>query len=211
MKYLFLAITFSCIALFWFAVQRKLAVIVYIVWSLIISAAAFSGFFIQFPSSFGLTLLGTVFTVFYCTKLLADSMVNVYLLLAIHVVRIPVEFILFALFQAKILPREMTFIGWNFDLIFGITALIFLIRSSFNRKIFNSQLFILWNIFGICSLSIVITLGILSSPLPMQMMGYNQPNIAVLQFPYALLPNLIVPFIILSHILLLRNLITSRA
>lgn len=209
MQNLFIAITISCFVLFWFAVRHKLSTRVYIIWSLFISFAAVAGFFIQFPPSFALTLLGTVITIVCCSILLVNTKINMYLLLAIHILRIPVEFILYALFKAKMLPREMTFIGCNYDIVFGITALIFLITGIFFRKTFNFQIFRLWNIFGICSVLIVVLLGILSSPIPIQLIAYDQPNIAMLQFPYALLPNLVVPLVILSHILLLRNSVTS--
>jgi len=210
MQSLFLAITISCLVLFWLAVQYKLSVTVYIIWSFIISSAAIAGFFVQFPASFALTLLGTVIIILSCYKLLAHSKINMYLLLVIHILRIPVEYLLFALFKAKMLAREMTFIGWNYDLFFGITAFVFLITGIFYRKIFNFQIFRLWNIFGICSVLIVVILGILSSPIPIQTIAFDQPNIAMLQFPYALLPNVIVPLVILSHILLLKNSVTSK-
>jgi hypothetical protein len=209
MQNLFLAISISCLVLFWFAIRHKLSIRVYIIWSLLISLAALSELFIQFPPSFALTLLVTVITIVYCSKLLANTKINMYLLLAIHILRIPIEFILYSLFKTKMLPREMTFIGYNYDIIFGITALVFLIMGIFFRKIFYFQIFRLWNIFGICSVLIVVILGILSSPIPIQLIAYNQPNIAILQFPYALLPNLVVPLVILSHILLLRNSVTS--
>ncbi len=210
MQSVFLTITISCLVLFWLAVQHKLSVAVYIIWAFIISSAAIAGFFGKFPASFALTLLGTAITILCCYKLLAHSKINMYLLLAIHLLRIPVEYLLFALFKAKMLPWEMTFIGCNHDLFFGITAFVFLIIGIFHPKIFNFQIFRLWNIFGVCSVLIVVILGILSSPIPIQTIAFDQPNIAMLQFPYALLPTVIVPLIILSHILLLRNSVTSK-
>jgi len=209
MQNLFLAITISSLVLFWFAVRHKLSIQVYIIWSIFIVFAALSGLFIQFPPSFALLLLGTVIIIVWCTKLLTNTKINIYLLLAINILRIPIEFVLYSLFKAKMLAREMTFIGFNYDIIFGITALVFLIIGIFFRKIFYFQIFRLCNIFGICSVLIVVILGILSSPIPIQLIAYDQPNIAMLRFPYALLPNLVVLLVILSHILLLRNSVTS--
>lgn len=209
MQNLFLAITISSLVLFWFAVRHKPSTRVYIFWSLFISFAALAGLFIQFPPSFALLLFGTVIIIAWCTELLTNIKINMHLLLAIHILRIPIEFILYSLFKEKMLAREMTFIGYNYDIIFGVTALVFLIIGIFFRKIFYFQIFRLWNIFGICSVLIVVILGILSSPIPIQLIAYDQPNIAMLQFPYALLPNLVVPLVILSHIILLRNSVTS--
>ncbi|MNJ95452.1 hypothetical protein D3C87_131640 [compost metagenome] len=108
MQNLFLAITISCLVLFWFAVRHKLTIRVYIIWSLFISFAALAGLFIQFPPSFALTLLATFITIVYCSKSLANTKINMYLLWAIHILRIPIEFILYSLFKTKMLPREMT-------------------------------------------------------------------------------------------------------
>ncbi|PUV24972.1 hypothetical protein DCO56_08465 [Sphingobacterium athyrii] len=130
---------------------------------------------------------------------------NVYYLLGIHIIRIPIEFIIFQLFKHKMLPIEMTFLGWNYDLFFGVTAILFLVFSSLNPRILTSALFKVWNILGICSLLQVVVIGILSSPLPLQTMAFDQPNIAVLQFPYVLLPTIIVPIVILSHFHPLRK------
>lgn len=99
----------------------------------------------------------------------------------------------------------MTFLGWNYDLFFGITAVLFLIYSRPNPKILTSTLFKLWNILGICSLFEVVIIGILSSPLPLQSLAFDHPNIAVLQFPFVLLPTIVVPIVILSHFHLLGN------
>jgi len=147
MQSVFLTITISCLVLFWLAVQHKLSVAVYITWAFIISSAAIAGFFGKFPASFALTLLGTAITILCCYKLLAHSKINMYLLLAIHLLRIPVEYLLFALFKAKMLPWEMTFIGCNHDLFFGITAFVFLIIGIFYRKIFRFSGYGIYSVF----------------------------------------------------------------
>lgn len=99
----------------------------------------------------------------------------------------------------------MTFKGFNFDIIIGIFSVVFLVISLFRKSILNNWIFALWNYAGIVSLISIVLIGIFSSPVPIQQFSFDQPNVAVLCFPYALLPTIIVPIALLSHILLLRD------
>jgi len=66
--------------------------------------------------------------------------ISLKVLLWIHIIRIPVELCLYWLAQNKQVPWSMTFDGFNFDIIFGITAPIFILlfsthlHSSFLQK-----------------------------------------------------------------------------
>lgn len=51
-------------------------------------------------------------------------------------------------------------------------------------------------------LQVVVT-GILSFPSPIQVWSANQPNIAVLYFPYVWLPGIIVPMVVFAHLVVL--------
>ena len=42
-----------------------------------------------------------------------------------------------------------------------------------------------------------------------QQLAFEQPNIAVLRFPYVLLPGIVVPLVGLSHLLHLKQLLTQ--
>src|SRR6476660_2872168 len=62
----------------------------------------------------------------------------------LHVVRIPVEVVLFWLFMQKAVPRLMTFEGHNFDIISGLTA-PFIYYFGFVRKVIGRKGLLLWN------------------------------------------------------------------
>jgi len=47
---------------------------------------------------------------------------------------------------------------------------------------------------------------ILSVPSRIQQFGFEQPNVAILYFPYAWLPALIVPMVIFTHLVPIRRL-----
>lgn len=57
---------------------------------------------------------------------------------------------------------------------------------------------------GILFLLFIVSIAILSSPLPIQQLAFDQPNIALLIFPYTFLPTCVVPIVLMSHILLLK-------
>lgn len=205
MHLLFSVFTLACIVLFGLASPNKMIIIPMMIWSFALSAVSSFNIFLSFPPSFVLILVSVLLLSISYYRLSKNVGLNVYYLLGIHIIRIPIEFIIFQLFKHKMLPIEMTFLGWNYDLFFGVTAILFLVFSSLNPRILTSALFKVWNILGICSLLQVVVIGILSSPLPLQTMAFDQPNIAVLQFPYVLLPTIIVPIVILSHFHLLRK------
>lgn len=64
-----------------------------------------------------------------------------------------------------------------------------------------------WNLFGLADLALAITLGIITSPGPLQLVVTNAPSIGVSGYPSVLTPAFAVPSSILLHLLSLRLLI----
>lgn len=127
----------------------------------------------------------------------------------LSVVRIPVELCIFWLFQNKLMPQIMTFEGWNFDILSGITA-IFITWFAFRGGNINRPILIAWNIFALLLLINIVTIAVLSAPLPIQKFAFEQPNVAVLYFPFIWLPTIIVPIVLFSHLASLWILIFKR-
>jgi len=124
-------------------------------------------------------------------------------LILMNVIRIPVEMCLYWLAGVKQVPWTMTFSGFNFDILFGITAPIiwYLYR---NGKL-QPKILMIWNILALISVSLVVIRGIGAAPTRFQWSDFNQPNYAVIHFPFIWLPSFIVPFVILSHITMMRR------
>ena len=57
-----------------------------------------------------------------------------------------------------------------------------------------------WNAFGLFDLVVALTLGLLTSPSPLQLFAFEQPNIIISGFPLILIPTFLVPLSILLHI-----------
>ena len=194
------------IGLFYFSNGKpiKLTLLI-IVWSIIQSVLAYTGFY-QITDSilprFGLVLIPTTFLIIY--GLLPkqqrwffeqrDTKISTFL----HSVRLPVEIVLFGLFTHKMIPELMTFEGRNYDIIVGITAPI--IGYLFMKKKISIKTLLAWNFVGLILVLFILLNGILSSELPFQQFGFEQPNRAINYFPYVLLPATIVPIVIWTHI-----------
>ena len=124
----------------------------------------------------------------------------------LHVVRIPVELCLYWLFIGKYVPEIMTFSGWNYDIIAGLTAPLIFYFGYIKKKLKPSVL-LTWNIICLGLLLTIITIALLSAPLPFQQLAFDQPNIGVLYFPFIWLPGTIVPIVMFSHLVSIRYLI----
>ncbi len=126
----------------------------------------------------------------------------------LHIVRIPVELVLYWLFLQQLVPQIMTFEGRNLDIISGLTAPV-VYYFFFIKKQMNSNFLILWNIICLGLLFNIVGIAILSAPFPFQQFGLEQPNIAVLYFPFNWLPTIVVPLVLLSHLASIRQLVKS--
>jgi hypothetical protein len=124
----------------------------------------------------------------------------------LHTIRIPVEIVLFWLFLNKAVPELMTFEGRNFDILSGLTApLIF--YYGFVKKNMGKKPILIWNFLCLGLLINIIVIALLSAPFRFQRFAFDQPNIAVLYFPFNWLPTCIVPLVLFSHLAAIRQLL----
>lgn len=123
----------------------------------------------------------------------------------VHIIRIPVEIVLLWLFQQKLIPQIMTFEGRNFDILAGISAPIIAWIAFKNGKV-NRTLLIIWNFLALGLLFNIVITAVLSFPFEFQQFGFDQPNRAVLYFPFNWLPTVVVPLVLFSHLISLWKL-----
>lgn len=201
---IFIIISLLSLLLFYLGTGRdKRLLFVFIAWQLAVGSLAVLKIFQEKPNLFSFAILGTAILTFLILKRIDEQKVNTRILLTVHTLRIPVELILYQLYLQNKTPDLMTFKGWNFDILTGFSALALLTYTLLTNKKINRQLFIIWNVVGIVSLLFIVSLAILSSPLPIQQFAFEQPNIAVLEFPYCFLPTCVVSIVLISHITLL--------
>lgn len=128
----------------------------------------------------------------------------------LNIVRIPVEVVLLWLFLNKAVPKLMTFEGRNFDILSGITA-PFVAYFGFTKKTLGKRLVLIWNFVCLALLMNVVVHALLSVPTPAQKLAFDQPNIAVLYFPFVWLPVFIVPVVLFGHLVSIRQLTKNNA
>jgi len=124
----------------------------------------------------------------------------------IHIIRIPVEITLYWLFLHKAVPDIMTFEGRNFDILCGITAPV-VYYFGYIKNVLHKKVLLAWNIICLLLLANIVSTAVLSAPFPIQQFAFSQPNIALLYFPFVLLPGVIVPIVLFAHLVAIRKLI----
>jgi hypothetical protein len=209
LELLFLIVVFASIYLFYLGTgKNKWVLNFFSVWLILISMAANLDVFKDtsaFPPRILFVLVSSIIYVIYFYKKLDAKLLENNYLIGIHVLRILVEIVLFLLFLKGMIPQIMTFEGWNYDILSGVSALGILLILRFSNGGLNQKLFRMWNYFGILMLSIIVVIAILSAPTPFQQLAFMQPNIAILSFPFTLLPAIVVPIVLLSHLLMLKK------
>jgi hypothetical protein len=185
-------------------------------WLLLQAGLSFSGFytvtdtvpprfpFIAVPAI--LLVIGLFVTAKGRTYL--DSL-DIKTLTLLHVVRVPVEICLYWLFLNKSIPQLMTFEGRNFDILAGLSAPVIFYFGYVKPKINRTGL-LLWNFICLGLLLNIVVNAILSVNSPFQQFAFDQPNMAILYFPFVWLPSCVVILVLLAHLASIRKLIITK-
>jgi hypothetical protein len=191
----------------------KSTLLALLIWLSVQTAIGLSGFYAvtnTTPPRFAL-LIGPPILLIICLFLsnrgrqFIDNL-NLKTLTFLHIIRIPVELVLFWLSIYKTVPELMTFQGRNFDIIAGLSAPIIYVLV-FRKMNVKTNLLLLWNIICLGLLLNIVINAALAAPSPFQQFAFDQPNIAILSFPFNLLPSCVVPLVLLSHLAAIRQLV----
>jgi len=131
------------------------------------------------------------------------------LLTLVHVARIPVELVLLGLFLQGAVPQVMTFEGRNMDVLSGLTAPVVYVLA-YRRKLLGLNGRLLWNMVCLGLLFNIVGTAILAAPTPLQRLAFEQPNVAILHFPFVWLPGCVVPLVLLAHLATIRQLLAQK-
>jgi len=123
--------------------------------------------------------------------------------------RIFVELLILLAFLKNKLPVQMTFEGRNFDMLTGILALP-VGYMLFMKKNHSSKITIGYNILGILLLLNILVIAMLSMPTPMRYFMNEPANVLVAEFPFVMLPGVLVPIAYSMHIFSLRKLLHKK-
>ncbi len=209
------------LSIFWFykASKSKTAVTILLLWAIIQSAFAYFGLYqdtITLPPkimTFGvLPSFGVVILVLLSKKGKAFSQnINLKTLSYFHSIRIPVEIILSLLYHQGVLSIWMTMEGSNLDILSGLSAPIVAYLVFKDGRLAKRKLLLVWNVVCLLLLLNVVVIAILSMESPFQQISFDQATIAPFFFPFVLLPTVVVPLVIFSHLVAIRNLLSRQS
>ena len=118
--------------------------------------------------------------------------------------RIVVEILLHQGYLAGFVPPQMTWVGRNWDILTGLTAVPVAYFAA--RQTLPRWAAVVWNLTGFALLINIMAVGILSTPGSFRLFQNEPANIFVAQFPYVWLLTVLVPTAWIGHLLLFRRL-----
>ena len=126
------------------------------------------------------------------------------MLVGFEAFRILVELLIHRSSTVGLAPPQMTWSGYNFDVVTGVTALLL---APFAR-VAPKGLLIAWNCLGLTLLVVVIVIAAASFPSRFQFM--HPDNTWVSDFPYVWLPSILVTAALLGHLVIFRKLVYEQ-
>jgi hypothetical protein len=124
-------------------------------------------------------------------------------LVAFQVFRVPVELLLHRLYQEGVVPVQMTYAGRNFDIVTGISAALlgwWLLRHETPPRV----VVLGWNLLGLALLANIVTIAMLSAPVPFRAFLETAPHTLPSLFPFVWLPSFLVQMALAGHLLVFR-------
>jgi hypothetical protein len=128
-------------------------------------------------------------------------------LVASQAFRLPLEVLMHQAALEGVMPVQMSYSGWNFDVVSGLTAVPvawMLARRHAGRRLAAS-----WNALSAMLLAVILTVAVLSTPV-FAAFGPDRMNTFVAHPPFVWLPTVMVVFAMLGHILVARKLGSER-
>jgi hypothetical protein len=124
------------------------------------------------------------------------------LLVGFQAFRIPVELGIHDAATRGVAPMEMSWSGWNYDIVTGVTALLI---APFVLRLPTWALHA-WNAMGLALVLWVVVVGVVSMPTPFQLIETQTENTWIATFPFIWLPCVHVALAWLGHLLLFKRL-----
>jgi len=116
--------------------------------------------------------------------------------------RVLVELLIHQAVLEGIAPQQMTWTGWNFDIVTGVSALIVgPLAGRLPPLVVRA-----WNLVCAGILVVVLIVAMLSMPTPARVFAADPPNIWITQMPFVWLPAILVFAAFAGHVLTERHL-----
>jgi hypothetical protein len=201
----------------WYPVRARTAAIAVVVWTASTAGAALSGRLARFdvaPPPMAI-LIVAVFALAFAIGLgsagarLAAA-IPMATLVGLQAFRLPLELVMHRAATLGIMPPEMSYSGYNFDILTGAGAVVLALLLRAGVGVPRLAIWI-WNIWGLWSLAVIAVVAVASSPM-VRAFGDDprHVNTWVLFFPYVWLPAVLVTFAMAGHLVVTRALLAAR-
>jgi hypothetical protein len=126
-------------------------------------------------------------------------------LVAVQGFRLPLELMMHQAYEDGLMPVQMSYSGYNFDIVTGTLALA-VAAVLLTRPVLGVKLARAWNWLGLALLANVVIIAILSAPLPFRKFMNEPANVWILDSPFVWLPTMMVPMALLGHLVIFGSL-----
>jgi hypothetical protein len=129
-------------------------------------------------------------------------------LIGVQVFRFPLELMLHRAYSEGVMPLQMSYAGWNFDIVTGLTALP--VAWAVSRGYAGRGLVLAWNALGTVLLVNIVVIAVVSTPI----VGWFGPtllNTFVMFPPFVWLPAVMVLTAAVGHLLVWRALLRKTS
>jgi hypothetical protein len=129
-------------------------------------------------------------------------------LVAAQAFRLPLELVMHQAAREGVMPVEMSYGGYNFDIVTGATAIVvawLALRGRASRALIYG-----WNVLGTLLLANIVTVAVLASPL-IRAFGDDPAHVNswIAHFPFIWLGTVLVAAAVLGHVVIFRALHAS--
>lgn len=210
---LFVVITLVSIGWLYYASNQSKKVIgVLIFWFLVQTVLGMAGFY-EDSSTFppNIVKFGILPVVIFIATLFLTQKGRAYIdglnlerVTYMHSMRIFVEIILALLFHQGVISVLQTFEGANFDILSGLTAPI-VAYLAYTKGSIGKRGLLIWNVLCLILLTTIIVISTLALDSPIQQLAFDQPNLAILYYPFNMLPTIVVPIMFFGHLVAIRR------
>ena len=125
-------------------------------------------------------------------------------LIGVQGFRLPLELMMHQAYVEGLMPVQMSYSGFNFDILTGISAII--VALVLARRPGSLVLVRIWNTAGIVLLVNILAIAIVSAPTPLRVFQNEPANEWIAHAPWVWLPAVYVLAAIVGHILVFRRL-----
>ena len=147
--------------------------------------------------------IGTILLAFSKVGTRLAAGISLAALVGFQAFRLPLEWLLHRLYAEGALPQQMTWSGYNFDVVTGVTALLLGLWLATGR--FSRAAVLGWNILGLALLLTIMFIASASTPGRTLFAG-GPPNTITGTYPWVWLPCFLVQAALFGHILVFRAL-----